>query len=176
MRIRPRDLAAASEVPKELVRIRVLCSICIATLGRYPSHGALRGKLEEFYTAKTAFELNCMLGHSGRYAAYDFDNLSRFLSATDEDKARRRWYSETFEFSQHEATLHGNRAKYWAMFCVGLVEWAMRTPIEEMKTFLVAEMEMQKREQRCIFGSCANTLASTPWPTASNSSSLRSIH
>ena len=97
-------------------------SICIATLGRYPSHGALRDKLEEFYTAKTAFELNCMLGHRGRYAAYNFDNLSHFVSATDDDKAKRGGYSETIEFRQHEATLRGDRAKYWAMFCVGLVE------------------------------------------------------
>lgn len=119
-------------------------SICIATLGRYPSSGALMDKLKEFYTAKTAFELNCMLGHRGRYAAYNFDNLCRFVSATDEDKVKRGGYSETIEFRQHEATLHGDRAKYWAMFCVGLVEWAMCTDPEEVKAFLVAEMEMQK--------------------------------
>lgn len=120
-------------------------STCIATLGHYPSPGVLHDKLEEFYTAKTAFELNCMLGYRGRYAAYNFDNLSRFVSATDEDKAKRGGYSETIEFRQHEATLHGDRAKYWAMFCVDLVERAMRTPTEEMKAFLVARMDMQKR-------------------------------
>lgn len=101
-----------------------------------------------------------MLGHLGLYAAYNFDDISLFVSATDEEKAKNGGYSETIDFRQHEATLHGDKAKCWAMFCVDLMRWAMRTDLEDMKAFLVMEMDLLQRKKGVHFWEPCET----SWP------------